>query len=164
MKKYLKIIIPVVVVAIIAVLGYQVMQKTHQQKVKTEALQTIPNFTFEDINKGSLNKNIPTIFIHFNSGCEHCQYEAQELYKFKDKLNNCQIFMISDEPKEKLEGFKTRYKLSEISNLRVLQGSFEKYFINSTIPDIFIYDAEGNLKKRFKGETKIEALLKVLEK
>ena len=31
-----------------------------------------------------------------------------------------------------------------------------------TFPTVFIYDAEGNLAKKYTGETKMEAILKVL--
>jgi thiol-disulfide isomerase/thioredoxin len=161
MKKHLKILIPLILVLIVSVLGFQISRKSEQQKAQKEAIQTIPDFSFEGINQSSLQKNTPTIFIHFNSTCEHCQYEAQEIYKHKDLLANCQILMVSEETKENIEAFKNRYKPSEISNLKVLQSNFSKYFVGSGIPDIFIYDAKGNLKKRFRGETKIEAILGV---
>ncbi len=162
MKKTLKIIIPTLLLGVFAYLFWQAQQKTQERKEKEEALQEIPDFVFGQFSRNSLEKGKATIFIHFNSSCEYCQYEAKEIYKHREALSPYQMVMVSGEDEERLQNFVQEYQLQEIANLRVVSGDFWKYFTGSGIPDILIYDGEAQLKKRFRGETKIEAVLKVL--
>ena len=73
--------------------------------------------------------------------------------------------MISFEETDTLQAFAEKYNLLNHSDLFVLHDKdlkFEKIFGDCPFPTSFIYNKEGNLVKHFKGEVKIETLLKYL--
>jgi thiol-disulfide isomerase/thioredoxin len=114
----------------------------------------------------SLPSGKKTLLIHFNSTCEHCQYEAQELVKNAERLQSHNILLISDERIAIIQKFYEKYNLAKIPHLQILKSNgidFKQYFGTSSVPAIFIYSAENKLLKHYKGEAKIEAILKYLD-
>jgi thioredoxin-related protein len=73
---------------------------------------------------------------------------------------------ISFEEKERIAKFARQYKLNNRENIVFLEdrkGEFSKLFDVHSIPYIVIYDSNGKFLKKFKGITKINDVLKVLE-
>lgn len=139
-------------------------------KPTDEEFQTIPKFSFVDILTNNIysNQDIENgkqcLIIYFNSECENCQIEAEQMSINIDKFKNCQILMISYEPIEKIRAFREKYKLSHqsVTFLKDSGFQFEDAFKNSSIPITFIYNKNKELVKQFKGEVKIETLLNYL--
>ncbi len=168
MLKYLRIAIIVVVLSLVGYLIFRITQTTQKKAIVAETIKKLPNFSFKDLsNKDFTEKDLnsaytSTLVIYFNTTCDHCQYEAQEIYKNKEKFSKTQILLISDEPTKDLQAFQTQYKLSELPNLSVLEDKnkvFGKAFGITSIPIIFIYDADKNLKKHLQGGVKIGKIL-----
>lgn len=171
MKKYIKIVIPLILFLGIGVMLMITIKKIEQSKIIAKQIEIIPEFEFLEIATGKLftnlqiNENKPTLFIYFNTECEHCLYEAEQINKNFEQFNNCQIIMISIEEPEILNVFARKYKLINHSNLFILYDKdlmFEKIFGNCSFPSSFIYNKDKELVKVFKGEVKIDALLKYL--
>jgi thiol-disulfide isomerase/thioredoxin len=107
----------------------------------------------------------PIILIYFNSECEHCQYEATEIKKSISLFSKTSILMISSEPIEAIKVFSGQYELSNepaVTFAKINRDDVYKTFGSVSIPHIFIYGKDHKLVKEFKGETKIEAILKYL--
>ncbi|NJM80282.1 MAG: hypothetical protein HC854_12945 [Flavobacterium sp.] len=108
MKKYLKIIIPVFVLSLIAFMGYKVVSKINTKKAIAENIKTIPAFSYASIidntsfTNESLVANKSTLFIYFNSECEFCNHEAEMVGENIAKLKDIQLVFVSYEDKEKL--------------------------------------------------------------
>lgn len=103
------------------------------------------------------------IIILFSPTCEHCQYEAQEIKNHIQDFGDTKIIMVSSDDSISVKKFAVDYQLDNIPNVQFLYLPKEKIFEafgSTSIPRILIYNREGNLVKDFKGETKIENILK----
>jgi thiol-disulfide isomerase/thioredoxin len=101
-----------------------------------------------------------TVLIFFNSECDRCQWEIEEISKNRDQFNKYQLLMASFEPEQEAITF-------------LQQNGLSNYYVKSTpervmsaftggVPQTLIYQ-NGKLAKHFKGEVKIEAILEALE-
>lgn len=170
MKKYLKIIIPILILGAIVFMGYKVITKINHKKEVAENIKTIPTFTYKTIDgkvftNTDLKKNIPTVFLYFNSECEHCQNEAEQIRDNVEKFENVQLVFISFEEPKKILDFATKYKLLDYDKITFLCDSkvnFATTFDVNTLPAVVIYDKNKKLLEKIKGEVKIEKILKQL--
>lgn len=108
-----------------------------------------------------------TIIILFSPDCEHCQYEAKEIRKHIKEFGDTKILMISSDDSLSIKKFANYYQLNALANVQFLYLPKEKIFetfASASVPRILIYNREGNLVKDFKGEIKIEKLLKYVER
>ncbi len=170
MKKVIKIVLFVVLILFLGYMLNVIVKKIKHRNLITEQIQSIPQFLF--IN--SLNQNVYTddsieidkacLIIYYNSECDHCNYEAEEISKHSEQFEDYQVIMISYEPIENILAFREKYKLNHtfITFLQDSQYQFDNIFGHSPIPTSFIYNKDKKLVKQFKGEVKVEALLKYL--
>ena len=172
MLKYIRIAIFVLILSVVGYLISRITQTTQKKAIISETIKKLPAFSFKQLdNKDFTEKDLSSAYtsilvIYFNTTCDHCQYEAQEIHKNKEKFSKTQILFVSDEPTKDLQAFQTQYKLSELPNLSILEDknkAFGKSFGITSIPSIFVYDANKNLKKHLQGGIKIELILKTLE-
>jgi peroxiredoxin len=116
------------------------------------------------VSHAEFNKK-PTVIVYFNTECEHCQYEVTQIVKHQKHFKDVNLYMLSAENIAQIKAFAHKMGLDKISNLEMgkitVKESFDVFAFTS-IPDILIYNASGELQKHFKGETKIEAILKYL--
>jgi thiol-disulfide isomerase/thioredoxin len=119
----------------------------------------------QDSTQMILPEKKPTAIIYFNTECDHCQYEATQIQQNIVQFKDSQILMLSIEPLANIRRFIKTYKLEGFSNLQVGQitgkNAVETFGFKS-VPHILIYNDENQLVKEYKGETKIEAILKYL--
>lgn len=170
MKKYLKIIIPVLIIGIITFMAYKVIKKINHKAAVAEHIKTIPSFTYKTIqgnlfSKQDLKDNIPTVFFYFNSECEHCQSEAEQIRDNLEKFKNVQLVFISFEDSKKIKAFATKYKLTGSDKITFLHDSnvnFATTFDVNSLPTVVIYDKKKKLVAKIKGEIKVEVILEKL--
>lgn len=171
MKKIIKYTIFLGILLAVLYLGVRSIQKSQQNKVLRLQTVVLPDFEFADLQgkifrTQDLEARHPVLVIYFNTTCEHCQYEAEEIYKHRQTLEKISLLMISVEDKSVLTAFVQKYRLDEVTRLKILQDTnehFRQIFGSSSIPNIFIYDADHKLVKHYRGETKMEAILKYLK-
>lgn len=151
-------------------MGYKITVKLKYKKEVAEKIKVLPNFSFFDLKgeKFANNnlKNNDIVFIYFNSDCDYCHSEASKIEEKLLEFKNTQLVFISFEEKERIAKFARQYKLNNRENIVFLEdrkGEFSKLFDVHSIPYIVIYDSNGKLLKKFKGITKINDVLKVLE-
>ncbi|WP_369752766.1 TlpA family protein disulfide reductase [Flavobacterium sp. WC2409] len=171
MKKVLKISIPILILVLITFMGYKVITKiTHKREV-AEHIKTIPPFSYPSIygklftNK-DLKDNTPTLFIYFNSECEHCQSEASQIQENITNFKNFQLVFVSFEEKNKIIAFAKKYKLDSYDNITFLldkQVTFSTTFDVNSLPTIILYNKNRDLIEKIKGQTKVETILKKLK-
>ena len=171
MKRFIKISIPVLLFLGIGFVLFKSFKKIEHKKQIEQQIQKMPQLDFEDIQTGlqftnqNLKRNTPTLLIYFNTECEHCQYEISEISESIEQFESVQIVMISIEEPEILLSYFANSKLLNRENVFILYDQdlrFERIFGNCPFPTIFIYDKNLELVKQFKGEVKIEAILKYL--
>jgi thiol-disulfide isomerase/thioredoxin len=172
MKKFIKISIPVFLFLGIGFMLFKSFKKIEHKKQIEQHIQKIPQLDFKDIQTGlqfanqNLKRNTSILVIYFNTECEHCQYEISEISKNIEQFNHAQIVLVSIEEPDFLLSYFAKSNLLNLVNVFILYDNelrFEKIFGNCPFPTTFIYDKNWELVKQFKGEVKIEALLKYLK-
>ena len=134
-------------------------------------IAAIPPFQFTNLQNNiftndSLTKDQPTLLLFFNTTCEHCQYETEQIINNSASFNISNVLFISRQSKKDIQLFDSTYKLSSYSFIKLLRDSTDnsyKIFGINSYPSSIVYNAAGKLVKSFKGETKIEAIISALQ-
>jgi peroxiredoxin len=171
MKKYLKIILPVLFMGLFGFLIFQITSKINHKKEVAENIKTIPKFSFQNINGGvftdqNIIKNTPTIFIYFNSECEFCNEEAEMIKENLEKFSNFQLIFVSFEQPELIKTFAEKHQLINYDKINFLSDtkvSFAPTFDVKSLPCLVLYDKNRQLIEKIKGQIKPEILLKKLK-
>lgn len=161
-----------VVFIIIGLLTYKLFWNIKTKSNIQQGLKEMPDFTFEDINNrtyslSNIDPHKSTIFIYFNTECDHCQYEVRELKNNINKFSNTSILLISSEPISIIKEFYKNYSLENIQNIKILKDqhdSFYKIFSTRMIPSVYVYNKDKKLIDIFKGETKMDAIINSINK
>jgi peroxiredoxin len=167
MKKILKIVIPLLVLSLLAFMGYKVVSKINYKKQVAKNIKKMPAFSYLTLdNKIFRNENLekgkPTLFIYFNSECDFCNHEAEMVQQNIEQLKDIQVVFISYEPVEKIKQFATKFNLLHHANISFLSDSkitFATTFDVKSMPCLVLYNKENNLIEKIKGQVKIETVL-----
>jgi thiol-disulfide isomerase/thioredoxin len=65
----------------------------------------------------TLPKDLPVLVVCFSTTCDHCQAEAIDLVKNKEKMKKVRIVMVTPEKLVHIKAFYDKYNLSELKNL-----------------------------------------------
>lgn len=141
------------------------------QKVKyghaVETLDPAVLADFEDVTGHfSFSEDQPTLLVYFNPDCDHCHYEARAIRDSLDRFRQVNVVLTGAEPAEQLKRFGEAYDLIDQPNVHILhdaKGVFHQYFGKHSVPSIYIYDRKRELRQHFRGETKVEAILKYFD-
>jgi thioredoxin-related protein len=156
-------------IAAVLFMVYGIAEKVIAMKAIQEKklnLTALPFFNTDSINYRVDSTN-PVLLVHFNSECEHCQYELDELSKNLNALQHATILLMSSENIAVIKETAQDLGLADTPNVSFLKINRDNVFENFgslSTPHIFIYDNEHKLIKEFKGETKMEAILQYLPK
>jgi thioredoxin-related protein len=146
---------------------YGIVEKVIAMKVVGEkrlTLTTVPFFNTDSTNYRVDSAN-PILLIHFNSECDHCQYELAELSKNLKALKYATVLLMSSENIAVIKETAQDLGLADTPNVSFLKINRDNVFENFgslSTPHIFIYGKDRKLIKEFKGETKMEAILQYL--
>ncbi len=120
--------------------------------------------TIDSDNYVRLNFNEPTILVYFNSECEHCQEEFDDLRINISGAGNVQICLVSYEQPEDIKLFVAKYRLTEYSTVFLLQIEPHEVlskFGTSNVPQVFTYK-KNKLLKAYQGKVDVKKLLNTL--
>ena len=167
MKKILKILLPILVLSLLAIMGYKVVSKINHKKQVAENIKKMPTFSYVTLEnkiftQKSLVQSTPTLFIYFNSECDFCNHEAEMVQQNIEQLKDIQVVFISYEPVEKIKQFATKFNLLHHDNIHFLSDSkitFATTFDVKSMPCLVLYDKDNNLIEKIKGQVKIETVL-----
>lgn len=167
MKKILKILLPILVLSLLAIMGYKVVSKINHKKQVAENIKKMPAFSYVTLEnkiftQKSLVQSTPTLFIYFNSECDFCNHEAEMVQQNIEQLKDIQVVFISYEPVEKIKQFASKFNLLHHDNISFLSDSkitFATTFDVKSMPCLVLYNKENNLIEKIKGQVKIETVL-----
>jgi hypothetical protein len=166
MKKLLILITIILVAAILSFLIYTIFSKIEEKKQFNAQIKSVPKSSiFHWIGAKPGINNQKTIILFFHPECEHCQYEAKSIVSELNQFGSANIWWISSADKSSIQLFLKKYQLNTLPNQYFAHLPIELIsttFGSISVPHIFIYDENQHLLKEFKGETKIEALIKYL--
>jgi peroxiredoxin len=171
MKKILLGSLGLSALLLLSFLGYRGVNRQRKLSATEGTYQTMPAFEFFKLNgqkftSSVIDNDLATVIIYFSPDCDHCQYEAKELVANKNRFKNTNILMISPATADQISAFYKNYHLDELPHADVLNDKeykFSTYFGSIIFPTVLIYDKKGDLKKKYKGEVKIEAILNQAE-
>lgn len=171
MKKYFKILLPILFLAGLTFLAYQIFAKIQYKKEVAQNIKTIPKFEYQNIKGGNfdnsnLQQNTPTVFIYFNSDCEFCNEEAEMIRENIEKFANMQLIFVSFEKTQAIISFSKIHKLNTHDNVYFLcdsKATFATTFDVKSLPSLMLYDKNQQLIEKIKGQTKVETILKKIE-
>lgn len=170
MKKMVRLIVGVIIVVTLLALGHAINNELYHKKEVEARIKTIPIFSFKTLKGRTFTKNSlenkTTVFVYFNSDCDYCKSEATKIKERISEFKNSQLIFVSFENKEEIAQFAKSYGLYTEKNVVFLEdrkGEFSKSFDVNSIPYIVVYDNNHKFLKKFKGITRIDDILKVLE-
>jgi peroxiredoxin len=171
MKKNIRIITPIILIIALFYSGYKMFELYRHKKNQIEKTAHIPSFELkstlgENFTNKNLGKNVPVVFFYFNSECEFCQAEIQDIVTNIKKFEGIQLLFVSFEPIQKIIMFQATYKLDIYDNVVFLsdyKNTFSETFGVKTLPSSLVYDKKGKLVSRNNGAVKVDYLLKALK-
>jgi thiol-disulfide isomerase/thioredoxin len=168
MRKVFKFILIIVILSFSGIAIWALYQKINVKKEALQNLRKVPKLdllTLDNIRVSeleALTSSKPSIIVFFNSECDHCKFQIQEIEKYNQKLKEVNVLLISSEELTSLQSFASLFDFENIPSfqfLKIYEKDVYKAFGSLTVPHIFIYDKDNNLKREFKGETGLEAIL-----
>lgn len=171
MKKYIKYLLPLIVIIALFCAGYSLVKFSRQQKSKTEKITHIPPFELKNMQGKlfiniNLKQDVPVVFFYFNSECDFCQAEIQDIVTNIKKFDGIQLVFVSFEPIQKIIMFQATHKLDIYDNVIFLsdyKNTFSETFGVKTLPSSLVYNKNGMLVSRNNGAVKVNYLLKALK-
>jgi thiol-disulfide isomerase/thioredoxin len=167
LKKILLTVGAVTLFALVLFLIFGIVEKLASKKEAKVKIETLPQATLVDLD--SVAYTIPSVtftcLIHFNSGCEHCQYELKEIKNNQKAFINTKVILVSSESIKVIKSTSVDFGLDGMPNIHFVKINPEHVFDtfgSLLLPHIFIYGKDSKLIKEFKGEAKVEAILKYL--
>jgi thioredoxin-related protein len=168
LKKSLLTIGASTLVALVLFLSYGIVEKLAVKKMVVAKIQTLPAarlFTLDSVVfQFSLHSSI--VLIHFNTSCEHCQYELREIKKNISSFPKGQVVLMSSENISDIRMASEKHGLAGLPNIHFTKINADDVFDafgSVSVPHIFIYGKDHKLIKEFTGETKVKAILQYLK-
>lgn len=133
----------------------------------------LPKFRFASLegklftSRAISHDHAPVIINHFDPECEDCQYMAEQIRVHRLSFAGYRIIMVTDADGAAARAFNKKYDLGSVPHLQILldkEFSFYKVFGTAIVPSFFIYDEKGTLEIKVMGETRIENLIKVVNR
>jgi thiol-disulfide isomerase/thioredoxin len=160
------LLLPLITLSLAATLFilYATVEKVNHKTYATENLKSLPSLALFDVDGDTLllGGNRKTILIFFNSECDNCQHEVEQIVENKILFKDSHIVLMSSESMAAIKAFAEKNGSPEIVNMhftKISDVQANEIFGNFAVPQIFIYGSDGHLLKHFTGETKIDAIL-----
>lgn len=122
-------------------------------KKRLQVFQSLPiigmDSSYFDFSKLKFNN---LVLVYFDSDCEQCVVQANELNKNEPEFVNTNILFVSSEPILKIKRFSFGFKRTQsIFFAKINYDDVYAVFGSYVTPQIFIYNKHGRLSKILKG-------------
>lgn len=169
MKNTIKWLVIITVLCVAAFLMNLTLEKDKSNKAVKQKRAVLPVLPLLSLDSTQLDfsiiENKPLVLIHFNSECDHCQYEANDVKKNVEGFSGTNLVFMSSEPLSKIRTFSQQTGLDTYQNIYFTKIDSEHsvdVFGSLSIPHVFIYGADKVLIKEFRGETNATVIIKHL--
>jgi len=131
-------------------------------------INELPYLSYKTLKgEASTTRSLPggSILILFNTDCDHCQREAQEIADKNQAFKNYELLFIAADSVHQIENFAMTYQLADKPNVKFGRAEYQDVYMNFgsiSTPAIYIYNRERRFVKSFLGETPVEELIKYL--
>ena len=167
LKRALLLILVTALLSATAFFLYRISERVNDKKVSLRNLETRNHFTLFDFDSTQfvLRSDLKSVIVYFNSECEHCLYELDQIITNAERFSHAEVILTSSELIRAIKQFADTNYPAALVNIRFLKinpDQAHKTFGSLTVPQIFIYGIDGILIKKFSGETKIDAIFQYL--
>ncbi|MBS1486552.1 MAG: redoxin domain-containing protein [Bacteroidetes bacterium] len=146
-----------------AVFGFTVVRAQSKPTPNEYPMMKLIEFTdFAHAARDLTGKNILILYL---PDCDHCQREGAAIAQHAAAFKNYQVWFISTATHENNWKFAQTYKLAANKNFHFVRTEAEDIFHSLgsiPTPSVYIFNEAKKLVRSFKGETKIEEILKAL--
>lgn len=160
LKMKRRIIFTVAIILTLAIFGMIYNSfKTLQKQKELSNVQASLHEVLKRLGRNDLSHDKSTIIVFFNSECDICQFEIEQIGRKISMFGSHQLLLVSFETENEALDFLKSHNLSDY----YLKSSYEEIgsVFRGGIPQTFVYDS-GRLIKKYKGEVKIEVILNTL--
>jgi thiol-disulfide isomerase/thioredoxin len=106
-----------------------------------------------------------TVLVFFQTDCDHCQHEAEQIAAFSKSFEQYEVYFISSSPLSEILKFAETYHLSDKPNFFFAETPFDDV-VNMIgpieTPSLYIYSNDRMLVQSFNGEVAMEVVVKYL--
>ena len=147
---------------------YLIIERVNHKRLTRQGIQNLDNFPLFDFDSARLHlsSNRKTMVVYFDSECDHCQHELNQIFVNKNSFKDSDIILMSSELISTIKRYAERSYPADLGgNIRFTKINPDQAyetFGTLAVPQIFIYGTDGMLIKNFKGETKIDVVLQYL--
>jgi len=137
---------------------------------KAQQPRQLPAFTFFQLDskpftEKNLQKGRTSVFVLFDSGCDHCQKEIPTIGKNYSRLVNCTFYFVSFNEPSQISGFMKTYgkDFQDKKNVVVLRDSNRQFlptFFPEKFPAVFMYNKKGNLVYYKSGNQDVNSMVR----
>lgn len=136
----------------------QPVTETDERPALTAVLTTGETFELK-------SQREPMVVILFQPECDDCQIEARDISTNLSAFKGYKLYFFSSHPVDVLKKFATDYGLENQPNVIFGQVTVDhviQYYGQIHAPSIYIYNAQGKLKKSFNGKTDVNMIIEAL--
>lgn len=171
MKKNFSILLYALIGLVMASLLYRTLQRRAKQKQIAQQMQQLPDFSFyglhgKPIGRKDVANGKPLCIVYMDPDCHFCDEEIKGILDHIDRFANSQLLFVSPATAERLQQYQDQMGLALHEQILLAHDrdfSFPQYFAAATTPTVIIYGSDGKLLKKYRGQTKIEAILAHLD-
>jgi len=133
MRNIIKWGLLVTVICAIAWMANLSIKKVQVAKAAKGKFNTLPVFSLITRDSSLIDVSVfasrPLVLIYFNSECDHCQYEAEDIKNNIRAFSKATLVFMSSEPLTKINAFAEASGLSDQTNVSFTKITSEDYFI-----------------------------------
>jgi peroxiredoxin len=168
MRRILKYVVLAVIVIVLGYIALRIYSGVRIKKEIAKKRELLPFHCFYALDEKradlrGVKKRDSYVLVFFDPGCDHCEYEIENIISKADSFDNINVFLVSDQPVENLKTISDRYELHKYPQIDILFGDYQcikSVYGIILMPTTFIYDRNFRLIKIFRGETNASAILK----
>lgn len=169
-KKILTLGLYALLTLLLGALLMQVMQRQRIKKHVAEQKQNLPDFVFYNlasskVTRDSLRHGQSTCIIYLDPDCGFCVAEVTEIVERIDDFGKSDILLVSHVDTARLHRFADETGINHHAKIRLLHDRdyrFADWFGPAVAPSVYIYDSGQRLVKEYRGQTKVDAIIKWL--
>lgn len=151
-------------------LGYGIVEKILSKKAIAARVSQLPAFEFRDLEGKKINaknlNNEPIWLLYFDSNCEFCQKEIEDIHQNVTQIDHLQLLLISSESTVHLQKLNLKYGFNGHHNILIVRDTAHlcTEVLGMTItPSSLLYNAQKKLLKKHISVMKVNEALKSLQ-
>ena len=161
-------------ILMILTVGFLSCSTAKKEEENTSAVQTavqqneLPNLTIVSDEQRLSVRDLAgkkLILILFQSSCDHCQAEGQQIRENIKAFEKYTLYFVSADASNQIKNYAENLGLDKIENVHFASTDVQQIldiFGPIQAPSVYIYSDKGKLIKSFVGQTDIDNIIKAL--